>query len=145
MSNRRIRPIAMYLLLFLVIAFIWGNSILPTEESGEISSGVAKWLAGLFGLEALPFDVRKAAHFCEYTALGMLLAFLAGRRSPLMPIHIFCWISTGMFIAVADESIQILSQRGPMVTDVLLDFAGCISGFCLCLLIQRIFRPKRTQ
>ncbi|MBE5766615.1 MAG: VanZ family protein [Clostridiales bacterium] len=143
MNNRCL--IAIFVLLVLITVFIWGNSVLPTEKSGKLSAGFEEWLAGLFGLEELPFDVRKAAHFCEYAAFGFLISVFAVLRKRLTPVYLFCYISTGLFVSVVDESIQILSLRGPMVADVLLDFAGFLLGFGIFFLLHRIFRPKRAQ
>ena len=143
MTNRRL--IIISVLLVLVTVFIWGNSALPREKSSKFSSGFGVWLASLFGLEELPFDVRKAAHFCEYAAFGFLISVFAILRKRLTPVYLFCYISIGLFVAVADESIQILSRRGPMIADVLLDFAGFLLGFGMFFLLRRIFRPKRAQ
>lgn len=75
-----------------------------------------------------PKDIRKYAHFTEFAALGILAALFAltyGKLTMQRRVNI---LSFGLAVAVADESIQILSGRGPMVQDILLDFAGYVAG-----------------
>ena len=70
MAKSRAPLIWLYALSLLAIGFIWGNSLLSQSASGAFSSRVEAWLLRLLHLEALPFDVRKLAHFCEYAALA---------------------------------------------------------------------------
>lgn len=83
-------------------------------------------------------DVRKYAHFAEFALLGILVSIYGLLRSKLTFQKLMNILSFGLFIAVADESIQILSGRGPLVKDVLLDMAGYGSGTAVSLVIGMI-------
>ena len=61
-------------LLLCNLVFIWGNSLLPAEVSGQISGSLKAFLDGLFPPgEAVPSGgdglLRKCAHFAEFGAL----------------------------------------------------------------------------
>ena len=116
-------------LLVCNLAFIWGNSLLP----GEVSGAFSDWVRGI--LEALlPGDgistaggglLRKVAHFTEFAALGLCLAWLHGmlQKGKLRP---FLW---GVLAASVDETIQrFVPDRGPSVKDVCIDSAGVQIG-----------------
>lgn len=105
------------------------------------------WLLRFFHLEKLPFDVRKLAHFCEYAALGALsgatFAFAQNHSASRLLNHALL----GLLAAVIDESIQVLSGRGPLVTDIWIDAAGYWVGLLAALLLWRLLRrlrPKRA-
>ena len=70
-------------LLLCNLVFIWGNSLLPAEVSGQISGTLKALLDGVFTPgEAVPSGgdglLRKCAHFAEFGALGLLLGWLFG-------------------------------------------------------------------
>ena len=72
--------------------------------------------------------MRKLAHFTEFTALGLCLAWLHGMlgKGRFRP---FLW---GVFVAAADETIQcFVPERGPGILDVCLDSAGVLTGIIL--------------
>ena len=80
-TKRRMTLCAVLLLCNLV--FIWGNSLLPAEVSGQISGTLKALLDGVFTPgEAVPSGgdglLRKFAHFAEFGALGLLLGWLFG-------------------------------------------------------------------
>ena len=70
----------------LIVAFIWGNSLLPQAQSKLESDFVLRVLRRIFGAHldqaTASHLVRKAAHFTEYALLGFAGAalFLSGRR-----------------------------------------------------------------
>ena len=111
-----------------VTLFIWTQSLLPGKVSAQESGFFAALLAGLLGLESLPVWlhalVRKAAHFTEFGVLGGLWSGQNARRRAR-----FSWLY-GLAVAAADECLQMLSpDRGPAVTDVLIDYAGYLCGW----------------
>ena len=119
-------------LLICNLIFIWGNSLLPGEISGAFSDWVKSILMRLFdgGIQASSGRglLRKVAHFTEFAALGMLLAWLHGmlQKGKLRP---FLW---GVAAASADETIQcFVPDRGPAVKDVCIDSAGVLTGIIL--------------
>ena len=119
-------------LLICNLVFIWGNSLLPGEVSGAFSDWVKSILAYI--LPVGPDDgsggglLRKAAHFTEFAALGMLLAWLHGmlQKGRVRP---FFW---GVLAAAADETIQcFVPDRGPAIKDVCIDASGVLTGIIL--------------
>ena len=130
---KRIRHLPMYVCLaVLTLAFIWGNSLVPGDISGEISGGVFEMVAGLFAVfgDKGQLVLRKLAHLTEYTALGFFLTGLwrnLKRRERLTPPLLF-----GLAAACLDETIQIFSPgRGSSLMDVWIDFSGVCIGFLL--------------
>ncbi len=131
-------------IVFLTVAFIFYNSAQPVPESKEASSSVAQTIAPITRNDyETPADwrsfvehVRKAAHAAEFFLLGMELSvfFLALRRRKGVQ-SFWNLLSLALTVAVADESIQILSGRGPKVQDVLLDFCGALCAAVLFSLV----------
>ena len=80
MIPERKRKILCTLLIAANLAFIWGNSLLPGTESGELSGGILALINSILGLgeegaEMLHLLIRKGAHFTEFACLGALLAW----------------------------------------------------------------------
>ena len=133
-TDRRLRISAW--LLVGILAFIWGNSLIPGEFSGAISQWVKDLLSRIFsrGPEeegAGGFLIRKLAHFTEFTALGATLGWRFGmlNKGKLRP---FVW---GVLAASVDETIQrFVPDRGPSVWDVCLDSCGVLTGMVLLYL-----------
>ena len=129
-TSRRIRICTC--LLVLILAFIWGNSLMP----GEISGAISDWVKGLLSFlfpegpeeDSGGFLIRKLAHFTEFAALGATLGWLHGmlKKGRLRP---FMW---GVLAASVDETIQrFVPDRGPSVWDVCLDSCGVLTGIVL--------------
>ena len=63
------RTLSLVLVLFL-LAFIWGNSLLPGTESAEMSGSLTALLERIFGpaanFERLHHYFRKLTHMTEY-------------------------------------------------------------------------------
>lgn len=119
-------------LLVLNLCFIWGNSLLPAEQSQALSD----WMTELLGRSAPGGTgaaggsglLRKLAHFIEFTALGFVLRwlYLILNKSGWMP---FVW---GTAAACIDEIIQIfVPGRGPGLMDVGIDVCGVAMGILL--------------
>lgn len=131
----------------LMMAFIWCHSLMSREQSSDESLSLLAMVLPL--LRAIGIEdpdtahtvVRKLAHFTEFAALGVFvcgftvnLGKLKGQRLISLPLLMV------LSVAVLDEFIQQFSGRGPMVQDVVLDFAGGITGLAFgalcCLLIK---------
>ena len=122
--------------------FIWSQSLLPGQVSGQESGFVVRLLAGLLGLESLPdwvhTLVRKLGHFTEFAVLGGLWSGY-GRRRPLR----WSWLY-GLAVAAADECLQFIQpDRGPAVTDVCIDYAGYLCGWLLVLFLANMAEKKK--
>lgn len=94
--------------------------------------------------------IRKLAHFCEFGLLGVLTAAFVnalgkGRKWLWWVIPMgFC-----LLYAISDEVHQMFTERGPAVTDVLIDFGGSIVGICginlLLILAAHLIRKRKEK
>ena len=130
-------------LLVCNLIFIWGNSLLPGEVSGAFSDWVRSVLSRLFlggpTSSAGGGLLRKVAHFSEFAALGMCLAWLHGmlQKGKLRP---FFW---GVLAAALDETIQaFVPDRGPSIRDVCIDSAGVLTGIILLWMGHNYLQKK---
>lgn len=157
MKRKRILTV----LIVLALVFIWGNSLVSGELSGEISDGIMAVLNSAaeklgFSPDAFTYMmdedgdgvaeqptshiIRKAAHVTEYavfTALVFLRLESAGKK------RFFTAWGLGTLTGAIDETLQIFSHRGSQVRDVLIDSAGALLGLCVVALVQRWRRKKR--
>ena len=127
-----------------VLIFIWGNSLLPGEVSGALSDWVKSILARIFSAGSKQQTgrglLRKVAHFTEFTALGMCLAWLYGmlQKGKIRPFLL------GVLAASIDETIQrFVPDRGPSIRDVCIDSAGVLTGMIL-LWMGHYYLKKRS-
>ena len=78
----------------------------------------------------------------EFTALGVQLLLLrrgtAGKDAARA-------VEYGFFAAFLDESIQILSARGPQIADVWLDTAGTAFGVAVAVLVRMLLRSSNIR
>ena len=125
--------------IIITLAVIWGHSLLGREASSEESSFVMALLTPFLEIfvgrgNVTEHLVRKLAHFCEFFILGIELqlffSLLKSRKSAFLLA-----LSHGLFTALADETIQIFSGRGPMIQDVWLDFSGVIVGSLIAVAV----------
>jgi len=133
-------------LLILNLAFIWGNSLLPGEVSGAFSDWVKRVLEALLpGGAAGPAGgglLRKAAHFTEFTALGMCLGWLFGMLRKRAAWPLVC----GVLAACADETIQrFVPGRGPSIRDVGIDSCGVAVGMGLLYLGHSYYMGRKRR
>jgi VanZ family protein len=138
------------ILILATLAFIWSSSFKTIAASTDDSVRALKLLTPLLEFfvgkgNATDHLVRKIAHFAEFLILGSEFAlFLTVRRRVDIQGIANC-LFAGLSAAVIDESIQIISNRGSMVSDVLLDFCGVTAGVLLILLFYAVFKPKRRK
>lgn len=144
-TSLRFRVIV-FILTFFVIAFAFIHSSMPSEVSADESEGVMgimQYILNLFGFKGQLNDyfVRKLAHFTEYTALGMLLISCAYSFDRKKPYRYYSQVLfSGLATSVCDETIQLnVPGRAGMITDVLLDFSGVLTGALIMLLIYYIY------
>lgn len=142
------------IILAAVLLFIWGHSMIPQSRSAEESLGMMVFLQKIFDFLHIPVHltdhiVRKLAHVTEYAGAGLLLGLYFLPRvnedgsikeklkSAAVPF------GAGLFIGFIDESVQMFSGRGALVSDVWIDFAGICIGVILSIIILLIIKKHR--
>ena len=127
------------------LTVIWGHSMMPLAVSSEESLAITKLIQPVLHYKgdilALDHIIRKLAHFTEYSILGIELCLLLKGRSYRFPKT----IAAGAMIAAIDETIQIFSGRGAMITDVLLDTSAVLFVSILIFIIGRKHGAAPTQ
>lgn len=130
------------ILAILVLAFIWGNSLMP----GSLSSTITHFVLGLFGpivpeASSAAGLTRKLAHILEFMAMGIVLTHL---RQELNKAWSLLFLA-GLGIAIIDETIQyFIEGRGSSLLDVWIDLFGFGLGVLFTHLILRR-RKKNTN
>ena len=132
-----------------LLCFIWGNSLLPGKDSGELSGFVGMLLQKLLPFLNLQSEtgmhfLRKAAHFSEFAALGMSFTWLFGMLSRRKAWSLSLPLICGATAAAIDETIQLFSpNRGPSIKDVGIDTCGVIAGIAVLSLLHWLFTHKK--
>ena len=145
-TEKRMRLCAALLVCELV--FIWGNSLMP----GEVSQAISNWVQELLMVTRPDANgnpvgngiLRKMAHFTEFAALGMTLAWLLGmlRKKWHWPYLL------GTAVACIDETIQgFTPDRAPGLLDVCIDSCGVLFGMLLLFLGHTYYKKncKKTN
>lgn len=141
------------LLVFILVqtAFIWTNSVLSQESSGQMSGELTSLIKDMLGLrervsdEFLHHIIRKTAHFTEFFILGALYTMIRAClpvkiRSALLIFPAFATLAT----AVTDEFIQLFTNRGSSVSDVVLDFCGALCAIIIFELVIYLYRTNKA-
>ena len=131
------------LVLIATLCFILSNSMVGKEGSASLSRTVTAWLNGI-GIPVTEHFVRKAAHFCEFGLLGCELMLLFWLRSGVRFQNLCNAAFAALLSAVTDETIQIFSDRGSQVQDVVLDFSGALTGILLVNLIISLIEKRKS-
>ena len=162
--------VAVALLLVCNLAVIFAFSAESGEASGDRSAGITHTVLRLFypdfenmdeaASEALVTSthhfIRKAAHFSEFALLGVLsttLILLLMWSFPNLKLRYWMTVLIPLLFcllyAISDEVHQIFTGRGPRATDVLIDFAGAVTGFILAqgvaYLIRTLVRKRKEK
>jgi VanZ family protein len=138
-------------LIAALLAFIWGNSLLPGEDSGELSGFVGTLLQTLLPFLNLQSKqgmhlLRKAAHFSEFAALGFSFSWLYGMLSKKRLWSMVLPLVSGAAAAALDETIQLFSpDRGPSIKDVGIDTAGVITGIAVLTLLHCLYKRMKKR
>ena len=149
MKRTKKRMILCCTLLIACLAFIWGNSLVSGEDSGNMSGRLMQWINTFLrldtsGAQLLHWFIRKGAHFTEFACLGLLLTWLFGMTGEKKG-HLFCMpLLCGMMAACMDETIQVFTpDRGPSPIDIWIDTCGVAAGITILLLGNHFVRKKR--
>ena len=147
-KKRRVLSTVLICLCIATVAFIWGNSMLGSKASSNVSNSVLGALDPIirrFGIVSKDdLWLRKLAHFTEFAALGAELLFLAAVRRRLgLQASTNCAF-TALLAALTDETIQLISGRNSQVLDVLLELSGAFTGILIAWLICRLIKKRRA-
>ncbi len=141
--------IILLIICLCVIGFIWGNSLLSTELSSQLSQTVGELLAGILGkgnaTETVGgLSVRKLAHFAEFFALGAAIMSLLMISVKGLYKRYSAATFLGLLVPVIDETIQIFSGRGSSLRDVWIDVGGYVLGCSLmCVTFFMVEKLKK--
>ncbi len=148
-KKNKILIIVLSILTAIMTAFIWNNSTVSAEGSGNLSKSVTEVVCEILGdsakenFDLIHYVVRKTAHFTEFCILGTLYMIICTLISgKALSSLVFFPISSVLFSAVIDEYIQSFTGRGSSVKDVMLDFCGAIFGIavvCLTNTLREIY------
>lgn len=129
----------------LFVLFIFGNSMQTGTDSGAMSKAVVAFLSSI-GIHVPELLIRKAAHFLEYFALGLLLAIDIRCITKNWWARVFAPLFCGLLIPVFDETIQLFTPgRSGEVRDVLIDFSGVVCGLALMTLLLFLVVDRRKK
>ena len=132
-------------ILFTVFAiyttwFIFSNSMevaaVSSAKSGQVLRMVNEFLSRI-GLDPMTsHEIRKLAHFAEFTVLGFWFMCCLRVYTRKYVRHISWPLLLGLGIANVDETIQIyVSGRSSSVMDVWIDFGGVCTGVAAAFLL----------
>ena len=143
----------LFILIVFTICFIWGHSMVSRPVSAGESGAFVEVLRPVFssvGIDDSLADhiIRKCAHFIEYAGFGGevgLLIFInhllnTGKDKLRLNFyeHMRVVAEKVVYVALIDETIQIFSLRGSMLSDVWLDICGGLFGGSVAYCIGRI-------
>ena len=148
MMDRKV--IVFALMTAALLFFIWGHSLSPINVSDGESRSLMGWIKPLLDPDGRLDDelfhhyLRKAAHFCEFAALGICMGGLF-QNLPLKKSKRAVLFAFGACVlaAVVDECIQLFNPgRGPRISDVLLDSCGALLGIALMMLLFHMIHKR---
>ncbi len=130
------------IIIILLICVAWGHSMMPpsasSAESGFVTDVLRRIVPNISG-----HFVRKAAHFTEYLLLGVFMTLYSCENRKKTDLKIFAnRIFSGLFVSFIDETIQIFSGRGPMISDMWIDLFGFTVGAIVFSIICRDYNNR---
>ncbi len=138
--------------LMAIFVTIFGFSNQNSEISGGLSHKVANFVVEFIpNIKNMPEEekkdivdriekvVRKIAHYSIYTLLGIILMSLMITYKLKELDRIAVSLIIGVIYASTDEIHQaFVPGRGPLITDVMLDTVGVLTGICITMLVCKI-------
>ena len=123
------------ILVLICIGFILIHSAIPeiksAHESAWITERVINPFLSQFGIAADTIIVRKVAHGIEFGILTIVIFFCFKKQ----PVRSFYF---GFTLAFLDESLQVITGRGALVTDIWVDLIGVAIGMSIGKVISMI-------
>lgn len=148
---------AILLILLLGTFFIiFGFSNQDAEESGNLSSNIAKFILKQVHhddienkeqiLERTESVIRKIAHFSIYTLVGLLLMSFISTYNLKENKRIIISLCIGVLYATSDEIHQLfIPGRSGQITDVILDSMGVLLGILLVLIVWEVYKKTKKE
>ena len=141
------------ILTLLAMLFIFSNSLSQGDEAtakrGFVIS-ILTFLVRLFTGKEISFGpaelavVSKLFHVAEFFLFSFCLSFSVFFRRGKMEGAFQEILLCGVFTALADEQLQMLSKgRSPTLSDVFVDLAGILIAFGIVFLISKIKNKKK--
>jgi len=90
--------------------------------------------------------VRKAAHFIFYALLGFFIYSLAlvWRKSSFKPAF-YSFLAVVILASIDEFTQYFIPGRAALVSDVVLDSAGCIFGMIIVRLMYNIYVSRKAK
>ena len=140
--------------LIAIFVTIFGFSNQNAETSSGLSQKVANFVVEIVpSIKNMPEQekekvvdriesvVRKIAHYSIYTLVGILLMSLMSTYKIKELDRIAVSLIVGVIYASTDEIHQVfVPGRGPLITDVILDSIGVLTGIFVVMLILEVYR-----
>ncbi|MBQ6051783.1 MAG: VanZ family protein [Clostridia bacterium] len=152
MTKKQIILAILFALAAIIITVIILFSMQSGTDSNAESGIIAKLVRPIIDPEGkmteteLQYIVRKTAHFTEYFILGAVLSAIALIIAEKFPTP---WIFMSLFFtlltAVTDEFIQSFVERTSLVSDVVLDFYGCMGAHIIAVAVYFIIRAVKKR
>ena len=129
------------ILIVICIGFILIQSMIPESKSAHESlwftKNVLNPLLSRFGIVADKDIVRKVAHAVEFCVLTLIISV-----SWKKPVRAFY---AGFTLAFLDESLQVITGRGALVTDIWIDLIGVGIGSLIGWMIAHIRKVTKKE
>ena len=155
-GNKKIQ-ITFAILVFIVLIIIFNFSNQNGEKSEGLSQNIARKIAGILELDddltdeeaevligKIDHIIRKLAHFCIYTSLGIVLMLFLSTTNLTNKKRILIAMVFGLLYATSDEIHQVfISDRIARISDVLIDTLGVMFGIFIVRFIK-IYKIKKA-
>ncbi len=133
-----------HIVLVCYVLFIYFNSMTPAVISSQESGFVLELVQGLLGsmgigvLWLTEHIIRKCAHFCEYTVLGILLTQSLNQLPDSGKCRLLLQLLLSVLLPFVDETIQLFTPgRSGQISDVWLDMSGILFGTAAAVCLFR--------
>lgn len=137
------------ILIILTCLIIFEFSGQNANDSKKVSGKITEKIVSIFYNVKLDKNrvesiVRKIAHYSIYTLLGIeIMSFISTFTIKEFDRISFALIA-GMIYAMIDEIHQaFVPGRGALITDVMLDSLGVMTGIFICLLIIKLYKSLK--
>ena len=115
------------ILILICVGFILIQSTIPevksAHESMWITENIINPIISHFGMVADEDIVRKVAHAAEFCILSIVISLWV--KKPVRSFYL------GFTLAFLDESLQLITGRGALVTDIWVDLIGVAEEWAL--------------